>query len=187
VVVLWFLMMLEAPPKLKQGCRSETQRKWLRRGRGWGPPGRCECLRLGCLWLGRQPSHPRGPRTGGLVGRCCFSPAPPRAAGNISDTFRLTISFFTNLRPQVSHANPIRCYKYLAFRDPLPSFVCMVLCTRRFPRTLCERNIVLFLCWSPSSCLTSSSRCRSRSFKFRVTTLVFDSMWSDTRLSDFSL
>jgi hypothetical protein len=25
VVVLWFLMMLEAPPKLKQGCRSEIQ------------------------------------------------------------------------------------------------------------------------------------------------------------------
>ncbi len=27
VVVLWFLMMLEAPPKLKQGCRSETQKE----------------------------------------------------------------------------------------------------------------------------------------------------------------
>lgn len=71
--------------------------------------------------------------------------------------------------------------------DPLPSFYVWSCVIGDFLGRCASVTLCYFFVVSPSSCLTSSSQCRSRSFKFRVTTLVFDSMWSDTRLSDFSL
>jgi hypothetical protein len=81
--------------------------------------------------VGSQPGHPS---TGAWwavgVSRLHLS----RAAGNISDTVTVRLTspfhFSPNLRPQVSHANPIRCYKYLAFHPldliQLPRFVVFV-------------------------------------------------------------
>jgi hypothetical protein len=141
---------------------------------GVGPPGRCECLWLGGLWLGRQPSHPRGPP---LLFLACTSPRGWQHLGHVQ-----TYHFIFHQRPPSSESR-----EPLAFRDPLSSFYVWSCVLGDFLGRCASVTLCYFSVGSPSSCLTSSSRCRTRSFKFRVTTLVFDSMWSDTRLSDFSL